>query len=227
MPYPLPSEATAAFAAGRMVPAVLVDFYTDPIKRFWNWPDPLTYGGDAYVSLWNRITVDYAVRQSATLAAEPVTITLDASRIGDNDDPVGGFVDLDWHQRRVRVRVVLLDFDTMESPSDPVWEWRGRMDHRQLNRAPGTEQTLVLTCEGGLFRIRGRRMHTRTDRDQRTRSAADRFFDLTPIMAVRTPIWGKASANIPGVRVISSPGGGGGGGFDVLDASNIGDRNAD
>lgn len=217
MPYPLPADARAMFEAGRMAPALLVDLYTSPVRRWWLWPGDLLYPANdsidgasevTYVSIEGRMQVDYAVKASASLSSEPLVITLDGSRAGDNDDAIGAWVDQDWHQRSVRARLVLLDFDTRLSPTDPVWEWRGRMDHRAFNRQPGEDSRIVLTCEGGLFRIRGRRMHTRTDQDQRRRLSSDRFFDLTPVMVTRQPVWGKSIANIPG----TTGGGGGGGG---------------
>lgn len=233
MPYTLDSAAEAALAAGRMVSALLMDLYCkdgdgDPLTlRFWNWPGTLDYPANdhvddddpvTYQSLLRRVSVDVGVRFTATLTAEPMTINFDSSRAGDDADLIGQFADANWHQGRVRARRVLLDFSTQESPSDPVWEWRGRMDHRVFQRQAQDEQTCVLTCEGGVFRVRGRNMHTRTHLDQQRRLAGDLFFQGTAIMVGLPAMWAKAPANIPGVKNPPAPGGPP---ADVLNATRI------
>lgn len=207
MSYPLSSEALAAIAAGRLHSAVLLDLYCrdddgDPLTlRAWDQPGVLTYAADDtvdgedtpvdYLSLAGRLQVDVAVRASATLAAEPLIITMDGSRVTDDDDITGAFASAQWHQLRARVRRILLDFETGASPTAPIWEWRGLMDHRQFVTNPGDPDQVILTCEGGLMRTKGRRMHTRTHADQQGRAAGDLFFQATPVMAGMAPSFGK------------------------------------
>ena len=62
------------------------------------------------------------------------------------------FASAQWHQLRMRLRRILLDVDTGASPTAPVQEWRGLMDHRQFVDQPGQASQIVLTCEGGLMR---------------------------------------------------------------------------
>jgi hypothetical protein len=157
------------------------------------------------------MTVNRDIRFSQTLASEPCKITFDGSRAGDDEDPIGQFTDRDWHQRKVRVRQVLLDPDTWTSPTTPIWEWNGRMDKAQYVRQADQPQQLTLTCESGLFRVRGRNMHTRTHADQQRRAAGDLFFQPTPLMIGLPIVWGKNVVDLPGGRYAGAGGGGGGG----------------
>ncbi len=220
MVYPVPTEFDDAVADGRLKHAYLVDLYVadgvgDPAPlRVWNWPDSTIYpandtidGTDdvTYQSMVRRMRINREIRQSATLASEPLQIVFDGSRVGDDEDIVGQFFDADWHQRLIRVRQIPMAFATNALAPSPSWEWHGRMDYRQHARSAGQERLLTLTCMGGTFRIRGRRMHTRTDADQRRRSATDAFFSGTPQMIAVPPNWARATANIPGARGV--PGG--------------------
>lgn len=215
MPYPLDTDTEADIAAGRVRPCDLVDFYVrdgvgDPdTLRCWNWPGEAVYPGTAdldgstddvtYESLYGRIAVPKGLRTSATLASEPMVITLDGSRSDDDADWVGRFVDSDWHQCRVRVRQVLMHFETGAHRDQPAWEWRGLLNHRDLVLKDGDASVWNVTCEGGLFRIRGRRLRSRTHEDQQRRSAGDQFYKGTAVMVGLPLNWAKAPASIPGV----------------------------
>lgn len=220
MPVQLSPDFEAKLAAGRIVSAYLVDFYCANgsgdalILRGWDWPGTLSYpaadvaAGDdrsdppeltdpvSYTGLHHRLTIDRNIRFSAGLSSEPARITLDGSRAGADDDFVGQFTDAQWHQRAVRCRQVSLDLDAGTSDAIPIWSWRGRLDYRQFTRTAGQEMPLVITCEGGIFRIRGRRMHTRTDADQRRRNAADTFFAGVPQMVTCPIMWAKKPTTI-------------------------------
>lgn len=210
MPFPLDVDTEAAIAAGRIKPADLVDFYLrdgdgDPLTlRCWTWPGEATYPGTAdldgstsdvtYESMYGRIVVPKGIRMAATLASEPLTLTLDGSRSDDDEDWVGRFVDATWHQARVRVRSVLRNFDTGALLSLPHWEWRGRIDQRNLTLKDGEPASWAVTCEGGLFRVRGRRLTTRSHQDQQKRLAGDLFYRGTPRMVGIPLMWARAPA---------------------------------
>lgn len=212
MPYPLDSEAEDAIAAGRLKAAYLVDLYVsdgvDPLTlRWWDWPDTVDYpANDAiddadpvtYVSMARRMICNMALRQAATLSSEPLTLLIDGSRSGDDADEVGKLVDADWHQRPVRVRQILLNFDTGAAGADPIREWRGLLDHREQTSRPGEQNIWQVTCQGGLFRTRGRRLRTRSHTDQQRRSAGDNFYIGTANMVGRPLNWAKKPGNIPG-----------------------------
>lgn len=220
----------AAIAAGLIKAANLIDFYvkTSPVDptpvvlRAWDWPGSASYPGtvgldgstssNSYESLCDRVAIAWNIRMAASLASEPLAITLDASRSADDSDWTGRFVDSDWHQSKVRVRQVALDWDSEALATKPLREWRGRLDHREMVQDPQSA-TLVwnVTCQGGLFRIRGRRLKTRSHADQQIRAPGDNFYIGTANMVGRPLNFAKAVGNIPG-RATGSGGGATGGG---------------
>lgn len=214
MPYPLDSLFEARIAAGRLATAHLIDLYClndvgDPAPlRFcdreadisYDADDHITASAQTYFSMFDRIEVERDIRFQASLATDPLKLTMDAAAAGDDSDIVGLFSDLDWHQKRVRVRLITFDPDTGASPSDPAWQWVGRMDMRQYIRAAGEPTRVVLTCHGGVFRIRGRNVKTRTHESQQRRLAGDLFFQDLPKMVGQTLNFGRTGVTLPGGR---------------------------
>lgn len=214
MPYPTDAATEAAIAAGRIKSADLIDFYLkdgvgDPLTlRAWTWPGTASYPGTVemdgstanndYTSLFGRVGIAKGLRMAASLASEPLRIQLDGSRSSDDADWVGMFVDADWHQMPIRVRQVMMDWDSEALSADPMWEWRGLLDHRELVEQVGSPSTWEVTCQGGLFRVRGRRLKTRTHEDQQRRSAGDMFYAGTPGMVGRPLNWAKKAGSVPG-----------------------------
>lgn len=217
MPHILSPEAEAAFAAGLIAPVVLVDFYLadgagDPLTlRMSSREFALSYAANdevdgtdavAYSPMFQRMTVDLSVRQAIGFASQPITITLDGSRAGDDEDVSGQFADADWHQRPMRVRLIVVNVETLATPSAPEYEWRGRLDHRAFRRQPDQPSQIVITAQGGIFRVRGANRRLRTHEDQQRRMAGDMFFSGTAKMIAAGIVWGK-NPNRPGI-----PGGG-------------------
>lgn len=216
MPFPLDTDTEAAIAAGRIRSADLVDLYLrdgvgDPlVLRFWDQPGEASYPGTAaldggtsnqtYQSMYGRMAIEKTIRFAASLSSEPLVITLDGSRSSDDADIVGQFVDADWHQARVRVRQVLVNIATSALHSLPAWEWHGLLDHRNLTSQTGEPQTWQVKCQGGLFRVRGRRMRTRSHEDQQRRDAGDQFYKGTARMVGIPLMWAKSPNNVPGIR---------------------------
>ncbi len=225
MPFPLDTDTRNAIAAGRIKDAYLVDLYLqdaedDPfVLRFWNWPGQRNYPGTldldgstsdvVYETMHGRCAISRGIRMGATLSSEPLTLTLDGSRSDDDTDIVGEFVDAKWHQQRVRVRWVMLDWDTGALHSQPHWEWRGLLDHRNLTIRDGEPRTWQVSCQGSLFRVRGRRLRIRSHEDQQRRSAGDMFYKGTTRMVGVPLIWARKPATIPGIQTNGGNAGGG------------------
>lgn len=220
MPYPLDSETEADIAAGRLTSCDLVDFYVkdddgEPaFLRAWTWPGSLSFPANdpaeidgavgasnvTYEPMPGRLTVAKGLRLAASLASEPCMLTLDASRTGDDADWVGRWVDSNWHQCRMRVRSVAMNPQTLALRTDPHWEFHGLLDHGNLKRKDDDPKVWEIKCQGGLFRVRGRRNHQRTHENQQRRLAGDTFYQGTPKMVGAPLVWAKSPANIPGVQ---------------------------
>jgi hypothetical protein len=214
MAFPLDAATEAAIAAGRVKSADLVDFYLKTgagaalTLRCWTWPGSASYPGTVdldgstanvtYEDMSRRIGLQKTLRLSASLSSEPLVIILDGSRSSDDSDWVGRFVDANWHQARVRVRSVLLNWDSGAFHSQPHWEWRGLLDHRNLTSRAGDPQTWEVKCQGGLFRVRGRRLRLRTHEDQQRRSAGDDFYKGTAIMTSIPLNWARLATQVGG-----------------------------
>ncbi len=193
-----------AMATGSVAVAILIDMETDPILRAWTWPGTLAFDGESYVSLEGEVDIQGSIKSTATLASEPLQITFDASRIRDDDHFVGQFGSSDWSQRKIRVRKAIIN--PAASPVeviDVIDDWRGRMDKREVIRQINSPELLQLTCENGLFRIRGRNLHTRTHADQQQRLPGDTFYKNTAERIAVKPFWGKSPVNIPGATGVS------------------------
>lgn len=215
MPFPLDSTFEDRIDAGRWGDAHLVDLYcltgeTDAPIRLCDRQEDLVYdagdhvdAGDAtYVAMQNRMSIDRSIRFQQSMATDPAKIYFDAAAAGDDDDPIGQLTDRTWHFLGVRIRQISFDADTGATPSDPVWQWVGRMDFRQYVRQAGEVTQLVLTSQGGLFRIRGRNMKTRTHEDQQNRLAGDLFFQDLPKMVGIALNFGKKLVQIRGATGI-------------------------
>lgn len=220
MPYAFDSAFEARRDAGSWGDAHLVDLYcldgeSDAPIRLCDRVEDLVYdagdhvdAGDAtYVAMEGRMRVDRTIRFQQNLATDPAKIYFDAAAAGDDDDPIGQFSDRTWHQLACRIRQITFDADTGGSPSDPVWQWVGRMDFRQNMRQGLEANQLVLTAQGGLFRIRGRNMKTRTHEDQQRRLSGDLFFQDLPKMVGITLNFGKRAIELRGARGAGRAGG--------------------
>jgi hypothetical protein len=239
MPYPTNASIDAAIAAGKIKAADLIDFYVKNrgtgvpfVLRAWTWPGTASYPGTValdgstasndYESMYGRLVIAKTIRTAQSLSSEPLRIQLDASRSADNADWVGRFVDSDWHQGRVRMRQVLLDWDSEVLGAVPLREWYGLLDHAELvypSPDGGSEPaTWDITCQAGLFRVRGRRLKTRSHADQQNRSAGDLFYVDTATMVGRPLNWAKALGATPG-RATGSGGSAAGGNGGLPSAS--------
>lgn len=183
----------AKWDAGLLHQAILLDLYCEnETLHGWTWPGPMEFEGITYESLYEIVHIDTEVQLSLGLQAPETEITFDGSRVTDHDHFVGKFWQSVWHQRRMRWRIVLI-----EPEADPmsvvgiIESYHGRMDYRSEIEAPGGVDVVTLSCEGGLFRVRGRNMHTRTHADQQLRAPGDRFFDLVSEKQATNPVWGK------------------------------------
>jgi len=213
MPLPLTTDARNALNAREVAIAWLLDLYTDEgTLRCWDKGIPITYGGDAYEALSDRWRVDGEIRLGADLAAEPLTLVFDGAPQSDDTSFVGRLVDRAWHQRRMRLRGLLLDTSSNFTTAIGIhMEWNGWMDTLQTSDAPGQPASIVLSCEGGILRALDRNLTTCTDTDQKRRLSTDQFFRNVALKPSQDVPFGTTWANIPGGQGGSNGGSFGGG----------------
>lgn len=213
MPLPLTTTARAALSAREVAHSWLLDLYTDEgTLRGWDKQIPVTYNSNTYEPLSDTWGISGEIRLGADLVPEPLTITFDGAPQNDDTSFVGRLLDRSWHQRRMRLRGLLLfTGSNLTTPLGVHLDWNGWMDTITVTDAVGQPAQVVLGCEGGVFRALDRNMTTCTDPDQRRRSATDSFFKNVALKPTQDVPFGTTWANIPGGG--GRGGGGGGGGF--------------
>jgi hypothetical protein len=208
MPLPLTTDARNALEAREVAVAWLLDLYTDEgTLRCWDKHIAITYGGDTYEALGDRWRIDGEIKLASDLVAEPLTILFDGAPQTEDTAFVGRLLDRGWHQRRMRLRGLLLNVASNFTTAIGVHlEWNGWMDTIETTDAMGQPSLVKLTCEGGIFRAIDRNMTLCTDSDQRRRDPDDAFFRNVALKPSQDVPFGTKWSNIPG-----SSGGGGGG----------------
>lgn len=211
MPLPLTTDARNALAAREVAHAWLLDLYTaEGTLRCWDKSVPITYGGDDYEPLGDRWRIDGEVKIGVDLTPEPLTLSFGGAPQSDNASFLGRLVDRTWHQRRMRLRGLLLDVSSNFTTAIGVHlEWNGFMDTLQTSDGVGAPSTVILNCEGGLLRALDRTLTTCTDTDQKRRLSTDQFFRNVALKPSQEVPFGTAWSNIPGGRGYGQSGGGG------------------
>lgn len=214
MPLPLSDSTRSALAAREIAHAWLLDLYCENADgspatlRGWDKTEAITYGGDTYEPLADAWGIDGEIRAGADLVAEPLAIWFDGAAQLDDASFVGRLLDRRWHQRRVRLRQLLLAPGTnFTSVIGVAFEWRGFMDKIDAPEGPGASR-VALGCESGTFRARARNMTTVSDRDQRLRDASDASFANMAVKPFQDVPFGTSWTNIPGYRYVGSSSGG-------------------
>jgi hypothetical protein len=223
MPLPLTTEARAALRTREVAVAWLLELTTDEgVLRAWDKTEALTYEAVTWEPLADAWGIEGEIRAGADLVAEPLTIWFDGARQLEDSSFVGRLLDRTWHQRAVRLRQLLLvpesNFATVIGVT---LDWRGHMDQISAPEGEAAASRVVLSCESGTFRARGRNLHTVTDADQRLRDDADASFRNMAVKPFQDVPFGTSWANIPGARSSGSGGGSGGGGGNGLQSVDI------
>lgn len=198
MPLPLTPEARDALEAGTVYHAWFLEMF--PVQgalRGWTGRKAATYDGETFEGLRDRFSVTGTVNMGANLVPEPLNISFEGASQNEDASFIGRFLDRTWHQRRIRLRGVLLLPD-MITPIGTHLDWFGRMDTLQTDDTDGGSSSVMLTCEGGTFRALARNMRTCTDADQRRRSSTDRFFEQTATKPQQDIPFGLTWSKVPG-----------------------------
>lgn len=214
MPLPLTTAARNALAAREVHHAWLLELFTDEgTLRAWDKNEDIVYGSDTFEGIGDKWTIAGDIQMGVDLIPSPISLRFDASLQNDDTSFIGRLVDRSWHNRKVRLRGLLLD--TSQQFTTPIGvhlDWNGFMNELETSDAVGQPTLIVLTCEGGVFRALDRNLTKCTDADQRRRNANDAFFQNVALKPQQNIPFGRKWSDVPGGRGGSSGGGGGGGG---------------
>jgi hypothetical protein len=213
MPLPLTTAARNALAAREVAHAWLLDLYTaEGTLRAWDKNIPITYGGDDYEAQFDRWRIEGDIKIGVDLTPEPLTIVFDGALQSDDASFIGRLVDSTWHQRRMRIRGLLMDVSSNFTTAIGVHvEWNGWMDTIQTNDGIGNTSTIVLNCEGGIMRALDQNLTLCTDADQRRRLSTDQFMRNVALKPSQEVPFGVSWSKIPGGPGYGGTTGGGGG----------------
>lgn len=217
MPLPLDTDTRDALAAREIAVAWLLELFCDSAGgspaylRAWNQTEAITYDSADFEPLGDAWGLAGEIRAGADLVAEPLTIWFDGAAQLDNASFVGRLLDRRWHQRKIRLRQLLMvPTSNFVTAIGVGLDWRGFMDSLDAPEGGAGASRVTLSCESGTFRARARNMTTVTDRDQRLRDSNDASFRNIAVKPFQDIPFGTSWTNIPGARGGGSVGGTGG-----------------
>ncbi len=213
MALPLSSAARAAIKSRRVAHAWLIELFTaEGTLRAWDKPMTGSYGGVDFEGIGDAWSLS-EIKLSTGLVPQPITITFDGGLQHDDSSFVGRLLDRTWHQRKIRLRGLLLDPESNWTSAIGVHlDWNGYMDQISTSDQVSAPSSVVLTCESGVFRALDRSMTTCSNIDQKRRDPTDGFFRNTATKPTQDIPFGTGWKNVPGGGGRSGGGGGGGGG---------------
>lgn len=216
MPLPLDTDTRNALAAREIATAWLLELFchsaggSPATLRGWDKTEAITYGGQDFEPLGDAWGIAGDIRAGADLVAEALTIWFDGATQLDDASFIGRLLDLRWHQRRVRLRQLLLvPTSNFVTAIGVGFEWRGFMDTIDAPEGGAGPSRVTLNLESGTFRARARNMTTVTDRDQRLRDANDASFRNIAVKPFQDVPFGTSWTTVPGYRGGNTGGGGG------------------
>jgi hypothetical protein len=202
MPLPMTSDVRNALKARNIANVWIMEMFTDEATlRGCSVGKSLSFESNTFEPLGDDFKISGQIKTGVDLVSEPLVIELNAAGILDDTTFVGRLVDNQWYQRRIRVRQLLFTpGEHFNNLIGSCFEWFGYMDMFEEGAAEDESATLILTCESGIFRARGRNMHTYTDKDQRLYDAADASFVNTATKPFQSIPFGESWSTVPGYR---------------------------
>lgn len=217
MALPLSPEQKAALRAGRIENAFFLDLFIEPTSLHCStlWLPITLDTGDGvereYEPMADRWTHgEQEITMGTDLNPEPLNLVFDASRVDDDTDFIGRFVDSPkWHRRHVRfTEFTFLVGSGRAMPIAPVFTWEGEIDFADFPETAGQAPTMTMTLESGTMRYIGRNLQTRTDENQQRFFPGDTFFQDLPTLLGRDIPWHRnwvKNAGVPATNTNSSP----------------------
>ena len=141
----------------------------------------ITFDGQTYAALGDRLTPPGDIDRAANLKAQKFSLRYDSSQQTINTDVVGKILDAQWKRRKIRVRYAVggvnasgYDFTAPFIIADEA----GRIKNLSDSIAAGEAPTLELEIESGALIFLERRNQMRSPANQKAAFPGDLFFDL-------------------------------------------------
>lgn len=204
MPLPMSSDTRDALRSRRIAIAWLLDLYCDEgALHIWNQTVATEFEGSTYEGgdgLWG---ISSDLKCGRDLVPQPVVFWLDGAAQLDGASFTGRLLARKWHTRQVRLRQLICAPGTnFRVPVGVGYEWRGFMDGIDAPWGGNGPSRIVLNCESGTFRAKGRNMTTLTDADQRLRDPADGSLRNTALKGAQDVPFGDNWSNIAGANQV-------------------------
>ena len=176
----------------------IVDVFLDTgIRHYWNHYHSLIVddgtGPLVYMPVGDRLIAPDDVSEEQSLDGETLDLRFDSSRSSDNSDFLGGLLDEELTQRRVRLRRVL--FRPGTNKTVPIWlfdEQNGVIDGFSDTVQVGEPSILTMRIQSGTFAYLERRNWTFSDADQQTLYPGDTGFErLAQLIDIKLPWAGE------------------------------------
>lgn len=164
----------------RAAPAVwFLDVFLDgETLRVCNEFEAITFDGNTYTPLGDRMNPPDDVNTTRDLKSDKVSISFDSSRQTDNTDFLGKVLDSEWKRRKVRLRYAVgaagYDF------SDPfiVADNLGKIETLKDSLETGEAAEMEMEFESGALIFLERKNQTRSPANQKAAFSGDKFFDF-------------------------------------------------
>lgn len=200
MPLAMSSETREALRARRIAIAWLLELYTDEgTLRSWSQRDAMTFEGNTFEAGVERWGISSELKCGRDLVPQPLVLWLDGVGQLDGASFTGRLLARKWHTRPIRLRqLICAPMTNFRVPIGIAYDWRGFMDTIDAAWGASGPLRIVLNCESGTFRSKGRNMTTLTDADQRRRDPNDGSFRNTALKGSQDIPFGDNWSNIAG-----------------------------
>lgn len=149
--------------------------------RHSNAGEEITFDGQTYLPLGDKLTPPRDIDRAANLKAQKFTLRYDSSLQTVDTDVVGKILDSNWKRRPIRVRYAIGDVGASGYDfSDPfiIADETGRVKDLEDTIEAGDAPLIEMEVESGALVFLERRNQTRTPANQRAAFPDDAFFDL-------------------------------------------------
>jgi len=201
MPRPLTTAGRAAIATGKTISSIwFFDITTDEgMMYLCDSVYGLTYNGKTYLPMGDQIQLNGELKTGVDLVPEPFPVMFNGEEQLTSGSPIRNLLTRTWWQRQVYIYQVLFEpASNWQTPIAIHYQWYGFMDTIEDAVDEGKPSGIILNCESGIFRARGKNLRTYTDKDQTEINPIDRCFLNTPLKPFQNIPFGEANWKVAG-----------------------------